>query len=142
MGEIYCHANFFYYANFSIVFRPDFRGAKVSERANFLRGVPPVEESQESTLIVPYWTSAPWWPLLVILEGCFQREIADYMIIVPRENLFIPVVPGLSMFTGNIPNFYLLSLRICFLHEMHKFFWPSYYLEFFLYMFCQRLVIL
>ena len=68
----------------------------------------------ENTLIVPYWTSAPWWPLLVTHEGCFQREIADYMIIVPRENLFIPSVPGLSMFSSNIPSFNLLALRFCF----------------------------
>ena len=83
----------------------------------------------ESTLIVPYWTSAPWRPLLVTHEGCFQREIVDYMIIVPRENLFIPTVPGLSMFTSNIPNFYLLALRFCFCMKCTSSSGPPYYLE-------------
>ena len=44
-GKIYC------YANFSIVFRPNFRGAKVSEgeklpQAGHLLSPPPIEESQ------------------------------------------------------------------------------------------------
>ena len=68
----------------------------------------------ESTLIVPYWTLAPWWPLLVTHEGCFQREIVDYIFSVPRENIFILAVPGLSMFSTYIPDFYLLALRFCF----------------------------
>ena len=67
-----------------------------------------------SALIVPFWTSAPWWPLLVTHEGSFQTEIVDFKIIVPRENLFIPAVPGLSMFSSDIPSFYLLALRFCF----------------------------
>ena len=49
----------------------------------------------DSTLIIPYWTSAPWWPLLVTHEGSFQTEIVDFML----------------------------------LHEMHKIFWPRYYLD-------------
>ena len=68
----------------------------------------------ESKLVVPYWSLAPWWPLLVTCEGSFQHEIVDFMIIMPRENLFIPAVLGLSMFSSNIPRFYLLALRFCF----------------------------
>ena len=68
----------------------------------------------ESKLIVPYWTSAPCWPLLVTHEGSFQSEIVDFMIIMPRHNLFIPAVLRLSMFSSNIPSFYLLALRFCF----------------------------
>ena len=45
-GKIYCCANFFCYANFSIIFGPNFRGAKVSEGGTASGGAPPVEESQ------------------------------------------------------------------------------------------------
>ena len=68
----------------------------------------------DSTLIVPFWTSAPWWPMLVTHKGSFQTEIVDFKIIVLKENLFIPAVPGLSTFSSDIPSFYLLALRFCF----------------------------
>ena len=48
-GEIYCYANLFCYANFSIVFGPNFRGTK-STGGKLPQGappVPPVEESQD-----------------------------------------------------------------------------------------------
>ena len=52
-GKIYCYANFFCHANFSIVFGPNFRGAKVSEGGKLPRGEgrPPVEESQPKAVI-------------------------------------------------------------------------------------------
>ena len=37
----YCYANFYSYANFSIVLGPNFRGANISEGATCLRGVSP-----------------------------------------------------------------------------------------------------
>ena len=44
---MYCYANFFCYANFLLFSDQISGGAKVFEgRANCLRGVPPVEESQ------------------------------------------------------------------------------------------------
>ena len=68
----------------------------------------------DSTLFVPFWTSAPWWPLLVTHEGSFQTEIVDFKIIAPRENLFINAVPGLLMFSSDIPSFNLLALTFSF----------------------------
>ena len=44
-GKIYCYANFFCYANLSIVFGPNFGGGKLSERGKLPQG-PPVTESQ------------------------------------------------------------------------------------------------
>ena len=47
-GKIYCYENFFCYANLSIIFRPNFKGAKVAEGELPQGGspCPPVEESQ------------------------------------------------------------------------------------------------
>ena len=41
-GQIYCYANFFCDANFSIVFGLNFRGQKSLRGANCLRGAPPL----------------------------------------------------------------------------------------------------
>ena len=48
-GKIHCYANFFCYANFSIVFEPNFGGGQKSLRGQNARGgapCSPVEESQ------------------------------------------------------------------------------------------------
>ena len=47
-SRIYCYPNFFCYANFSIVFGPNFRGGQKSLRGGLSQGVPhPVEKSQD-----------------------------------------------------------------------------------------------
>ena len=77
----------------------------------------------DSTLIVPFWTSAPWWPLLVTHEGSFETEIVDFKIIAPRENLYpcsARVVYVQQWHTKFLP----FSIEVLLLHEMHKIFWP------------------
>ena len=70
--------------------------------------------SADATLVAPLWRSAPWWPLLTYDGVFFRHEVIDYFIIDPQENMFIPAVPGITLFGQDIPNFRLLLLRLCF----------------------------
>ncbi|XP_065195395.1 uncharacterized protein LOC135826722 [Sycon ciliatum] len=50
----------------------------------------------DGTLILPFWPSATWWPLLWSPAG-FRDMVVDHMVIPPRENLFISApqhIPG------------------------------------------------
>ena len=61
--------------------------------------------SADPTLVAPLWRSA-----LLTYDGVFFRhEVID-----PQENMFIPAVPGITLFGQDIPNFRLLLLRLCF----------------------------
>ena len=68
----------------------------------------------EGTLIAPQWDSAPWWPLIVWRSGTFRYEIKKLLLLTQRRNMFLPAVPGISMFGNDIPNFNTLALRIDF----------------------------
>ena len=74
-----------------------------------------IESDQaDGTLVVPYWVSAPWWPLLLKSRGKFSSEVFSFLEIAPQENMFTPVVPGLTMFGSEEPNFSIIVLRLCF----------------------------
>ena len=66
------------------------------------------------TLVVPLWTSAPWWPLLTHYGLNFRLEAVDCIVIEPQPNMFIPAVPGSVIFGSEPRTFKLLLLRICF----------------------------
>ena len=63
------------------------------------------------------WTLAdgtmvvPWWPLLILPDNRFRSEVIDFLVVEPKENMFIPSVPGISMFSDQAQNFSLLLLR-------------------------------
>ena len=71
-------------------------------------------DQADGTLVVPCWVSAPWWPLLLKSRGKFRSEIHSFLEIAPQENMFIPAVPGLTMFGSGEPNFSIIALRLCF----------------------------
>ena len=68
----------------------------------------------DATLVAPLWLSAPWWPLLIYDSVSFSHEVKDYFIVEPHENMFIPTIPGITLFRPDISNFKLLLLRLCF----------------------------
>ena len=67
--------------------------------------------NSDGTSVIPYWPSVPWWPLIITHEGSFRREVLNFAVIHPGENHFVPAVPGGSMFSNIMQNFYLLALR-------------------------------
>ena len=65
------------------------------------------------TLIVPLWTSAPWWPL-VTRDGTQPAAfVHDWVEIPPSEDMFIPASSGASLFSGK-PSYRVLALRVSF----------------------------
>ena len=68
----------------------------------------------DGTLIAPHWASAPWWPLLFQAKGKFKKQIYAFLIIPPCIDMFIPAVPGLTMFSSEKPSFSFMALRLCF----------------------------
>ena len=70
--------------------------------------------SVDGTLVVPWWKTAPCWPLLILPDNRFRSEVIDFLVVEPEENMFIPAIPGISMFSDQAPNFLLLLLRLCF----------------------------
>ena len=71
-------------------------------------------DQADGTLVVLCWVSAKWWPLLLKSGGKFRSKILYFLEIAPQENMFIPVVPGLTMFGSEEPNFSVIALRLCF----------------------------
>ena len=88
------------------LFPPPFLVPKVIKHLKF--------SEADGTLIVPHWESAPWWPLLIQKKGAFKSFIIDVFVIPPRENMFIPAVPGDILFGSGKQGFNVLALRCCF----------------------------
>ena len=70
--------------------------------------------SADGTLVVPLWKTTPWGPLLILPDNRFRSEVIDFLVVEPKANMFIPAIPGISMFSDQAPNFSLLLLRLCF----------------------------
>ena len=56
----------------------------------------------------------PWWPLLIVPVNRFRSEVIDFLVVEPKANMFIPIVPGISMFSDQAQNLSLLLLRLSF----------------------------
>ena len=64
----------------------------------------------DGTIVVPSWRTT----LLILPDNRFKSEVIDYLVMEPKANMFIPSVPGISMFSDQAPKFSLLLLRLCF----------------------------
>ena len=75
----------------------------------------------DGTLIVPLWTSAPWWPLLTTDGHQPMPWITDWLDIPLAVDTFIPAVEHSSLFGSGIPSYRVLALKIRFnlLHGVH-----------------------
>ena len=51
---------------------------------------------------------------MILPDNRFSSEVIDFLVVDPKANMFIPAVPGISMFGDQAPNFSLLLLRLCF----------------------------
>ena len=69
---------------------------------------------QHGTLIIPYWPSAPWWPLLVTRQGTWNWFVTDCLNISPYEGIFITGSLSSNIFTAGVPPFELRALRLQF----------------------------
>ena len=69
---------------------------------------------EDGTLIVPLWTSAPWWPLLTTDGRQPQPWIVNWMDLPLNDEMFIPAVAESCLFGLGTPAYRVLALRICF----------------------------
>lgn len=66
------------------------------------------------TLVVPYWTSAPWWPLLVVSDQQFKSFVVDICEVPLHEATFLPGPAESDLFGHGVPSSRILALRIDF----------------------------
>ena len=71
---------------------------------------------EDGTLIVPLWTSAPWWPLLTLDGHQPMPCIVDWLDIPLSDNTFIPAVAHASLFGIGTPSYRVLALKVRFSH--------------------------
>ena len=58
-----------------------------------------------STLLIPRWPSAVWWPLLVNTDGSWKAFIMGSMTFKPYQGIFLPGSTPSNVFTSDIPSF-------------------------------------
>ena len=71
---------------------------------------------EDGAVIVPLWTSAPWWPLLTLDEHQPMPWIVDWLDIMLSNNTFIPAVAHASLFGTGTPSYRVLALKVRFSH--------------------------
>lgn len=67
------------------------------------------------TLVIPLWTSAPWWPLITRDRRHPESFVLDWTDIPQSVNMFITAKPGTCIFSGR-PNYRILALKVSFTH--------------------------
>lgn len=73
-----------------------------------------MDHGQEyGTLVIPLWTSAPWWPLITKDGRHPESFVLNWMDIPQSANIFIPAKPGACIFSGK-PNYRVLALKVSF----------------------------
>ena len=70
------------------------------------------------TLIVPYWPSGPFWPLVHPSAGSFAEFVTERRELPLSELLILPGLSGSSLFHGEMPNTKVLALRCNFPRNM------------------------
>ena len=114
-GKIYCYANFFGYANFSIVFGPNFRGQK--SPGELPQGVPPVPLWKKAS--ISHWSvfTGDALPLCNVEGKSWQVTLYDFLCNKSFSFTFhvkpqMWLVPGLwhKDFYGKLQSLYIKSM--------------------------------
>ena len=99
-GKMYCFANFFCYADFSIVFGPNFRGTKVSEGAHCLRrGDPcPLQKKASNVRVATLaWIGVP------VCFSCLCVEVITQYCLICDTNFPFPLLSvAVGMFDRSV----------------------------------------
>ena len=69
---------------------------------------------ERGTLVIPYWPSAPWWPLLVTKHGAWQTFVLNSLTIPAFDGLFIAGSAASNVFTAGAPAFPVIALQLQF----------------------------
>lgn len=71
-----------------------------------------ISGGEAGTLVVPFWPSAPWWPLLMKDCGTTQDFVVDYRDIPLHPLTFLPGSADSDLFGSGTPDCRILALRI------------------------------
>ena len=74
----------------------------------------------QGTLVVPWWESAPFWPLLCPTGGEWASFGVDYGTLPLSEELIRPGRTGSALFGGKFPNTAVIALRVDFEYSSQK----------------------
>lgn len=69
---------------------------------------------EQGTLIIPFWQSAHWWPLVSPSPGVFHPFVLDWREIPLHESTFLPGSAAADLFGHGIPSCRVFALRIVF----------------------------
>ena len=69
---------------------------------------------EEGTLVIPFWPSAAWWPLLSPRSGQFYPWVLGWQDIPLHENTFLPGSATADLFGSGIPSSRILAMRLDF----------------------------
>lgn len=72
------------------------------------------ESRANGTVIIPYWPSAAWWPLLVKAKDTFADWVMDWWEIPCQKDTFLPGSVDSQVFCVGFPAYRILALRVCF----------------------------
>ena len=71
-------------------------------------------DREQGTLIIPFWQSAHWWPLVSRGPGVFHPFVLDWREIPLHESTFLPGSAAADLFGHGIPSCRVFALRIVF----------------------------
>ena len=69
---------------------------------------------EQGNLIIPFWQSAHWWPLVSRSPGVFHPFVLDWREIPLHESTFLPGSAAADFFGHGIPSCRVFALRIVF----------------------------
>jgi hypothetical protein len=67
---------------------------------------------ESGTLLIPYWPSAPWWPLLISKDNSWKSFVKSSLNLPTYNGIFIPGSAASNIFTAGVPPFQLRALRV------------------------------
>ena len=65
-------------------------------------------------MVIPYWASAPFWPLLCESKGCFKKFVLDCIDLPTEKVFYTKYKSGNGIFGNQNLKFRMIALRICF----------------------------
>ena len=70
------------------------------------------EQRARGVLVIPFWPSAAFWPLLCVGQGGFTRQITDWMDLPISKELYTPATCGRGCFGTEDLCFRMIALKV------------------------------
>lgn len=83
------------------------------------------DNKEYGMLIIPLWTSAPWWPLITRDGRHPDSFVLNWLDIPQKADKFIPSKPGTCIFSERL-NYHVLALKVSFTSSLYQFSPPSF----------------